>query len=165
MTAIVPAIAAARERLPELRAAILGDGPDRRAIEEVVDALGLEGVVDLPGFVATEQVEEMMARALCLLLPSRREGYGLVVIEAAVHGTPSIVVRGADNAAVELIEEGENGLIAPSASPRDLAEAILEVHVAGAGLRARTVAWFEHNAGRLSLEHSLQIVLDAYARG
>ena len=36
-----------------------------------------------------------MARALCMLLPSRREGYGLVVIEAASRGTPSVVVAGA----------------------------------------------------------------------
>ena len=51
-----------------------------------------------------------MRRALCLLLTSRREGYGLVVVEAASHGTPSVVVAGEDNAATELIEEGVNGI-------------------------------------------------------
>ena len=161
--AIPPAIARARERLPELRASILGDGPDRPAVLEAVKSMGLDGVVDVPGFVATETVEEQMSRALCLLLPSRREGYGLVVIEAAVRGTPSIVVSDPDNAAVELIEEGENGFIAPSASPDDLAAAILAAHRGGSRLRDRTVAWFERNARRLSLEHSLEIVLAAYA--
>jgi glycosyltransferase involved in cell wall biosynthesis len=160
--AIPPAIARARERLPELRAAILGDGPDRPEVVRLVSSLGLNGVVDVPGFVATETVEDLMSRALCLLLPSRREGYGLVVIEASVHGTPSIVVRDPDNAAIELIDEGENGFVAPSSSPEDLAASILKVQESGPELRHRTLAWFERNAQRLSLSHSLEIVLDAY---
>ena len=102
-----------------------------------VHEFGVEDAVDVPGFVATETVDELMGRALCLLLPSRREGYGLVVIEAAARGTPSIVVPGPDNAAVELIEDGVNGVIAPSASPDDLAAAIVRVHDAGEPLRAR----------------------------
>ena len=160
--AIPPAIARAREQLPELRASILGDGPDRPAVLEAVKSMGLDGVVDVPGFVATETVEEQMSRALCLLLPSRREGYGLVVIEAAVRGTPSIVVSDPDNAAVELIEEGENGFIAPSASPDDLAAAIVRVKEAGEPLRRSTAAWFTANAERLSLRRSLESVAAGY---
>ncbi len=49
---------------------------------------------------------------MCMLLTSRREGYGLVVVEAAARATPSVVVAGEDNAATELIEEGVNGTIA-----------------------------------------------------
>jgi glycosyltransferase involved in cell wall biosynthesis len=160
--AIPPAIARARERLPELRASILGDGPDRAQTMRAVSELGLDAVVDVPGFVATETVQELMARALCLLLPSRREGYGLVVIEAAAYGTPSVVVAGPDNAAVELIVAGENGFIAPSASQEDLAAAILRVHAAGEDLRRSTAAWFARNGHRLSLAHSLDVVLDSY---
>jgi glycosyltransferase involved in cell wall biosynthesis len=160
--AIPPAIAAARERLPDLRAMILGDGPDRDRVVDVVREMRLEDVVDVPGFVATEVVERELARALCLILPSRREGYGLVVIEAAFRGTPSIVVAGPDNAAVELVEDGENGFIVQSAAPEDLAAAIVLVHEAGQSLRGSTAGWFERNARRLSLRHSLEIVLDAY---
>jgi len=162
--AIPPAIARAREQLPELRAMVLGDGPDRAQTESVVRELGLQGAVEVPGFVDTEVVESAMARALCLLLPSRREGYGLVVIEAAASGTPSVLVAGPDNAAVELVEDGTNGVIAPSASPADLAAAILRVHAGGRALRERTAEWFAHNARRLSLGHSLEIVLAAYRR-
>jgi glycosyltransferase involved in cell wall biosynthesis len=160
--AIAPALARARLRLPELGAAILGDGPDRSEVQRAVAALGLEAAVEVPGFVATETVNDYLARALCLVLPSRREGYGLVVIEAAAAGTPSVVVAGPDNAAVELVSEGENGFIAPSASPEDLAAAILRVHEAGPALRASTAAWFARNAKRLSLAASLEIALTAY---
>jgi glycosyltransferase involved in cell wall biosynthesis len=160
--AIVPAVAAARARLPQLRAVILGDGPERPAVMRLVAELGLEDVVEVPGFVATETVDEAMGGALCLLLPSRREGYGLVVIEAAACGTPSVVVAGPDNAAVELIADGENGFVADSVSPEDLGDAIVRVHAAGPALRESTAAWFADNAARLSLEHSLEIALDAY---
>ncbi len=163
--AIVPAMARARAYVPELRAVVVGDGPERPEVVRLVRELGLEDAVEVPGFVATDVVEALMARALCVLLPSRREGYGLVVIEAAARGTPSVVVAGPDNAAVELITEGENGYVAPSASPEDLAAAIVRVSNAGPALRRSTAAWFASNARRLSLDASLEIALAAYGDG
>ena len=85
-----------------------------------------------------------------------------MVIEAASLGTPSVVVAGPDNAAVELVHSGENGFIAPSAAPDDLAEAIVRVSEAGMALRNSTAAWFERNAARLSVGESLRIVVAAY---
>lgn len=164
LPAIPPAVAQARLTDPRLRAVILGDGPDRAAVTRLVSDLGLEEVVGVPGFVDTERVETELASALCLLLPSRREGYGLVVLEAASHGTPSIVVAGEDNAAVELIEDGINGMIAASAAAPDLAAAILGVQRGGAQMRASTANWFAENAQRLSLANSLESVVDVYAR-
>jgi glycosyltransferase involved in cell wall biosynthesis len=160
--AVVAAVAEARKRLPELRATVFGDGPEREAVLQAIADLGLGDAVDAPGFVAAEQVEASMREALCLLLPSRREGYGLVVVEASAAGTPSVLVRDPDNAATELITEGVNGLLAPSASAEDLATAIVHVHEAAEDLRRSTADWFRRNARRLSLESSLETVLDAY---
>jgi glycosyltransferase involved in cell wall biosynthesis len=84
------------------------------------------------------------------------------VVEAAAHGTPSVVVRGPDNAATELIEEGINGVVAASASAPDLASAILRVYEAGPALRRSTAAWFARNAELLSLAGSLDQVSAAY---
>jgi glycosyltransferase involved in cell wall biosynthesis len=159
---IPAAIARARERLPDLRAVILGDGPDSAQVRALVAQLGLQDAVEVPGFVDTGVVDETLARAMCMLLPSRREGYGLVVIEAASTGTPSVVVAGPDNAAVELVEENVNGFVAASASADDLSAAILRVHRAGMALRNSSAEWFARNAARLSLGHSLEIVLAAY---
>jgi glycosyltransferase involved in cell wall biosynthesis len=161
---IPPAIARARAAIPELRAAILGDGPDRQALIRLVAELGLGAAIDVPGFVSTETVEGLMERALCMLLPSRREGYGLVVIEAAARGTPSVVVAGPDNAAVELVDDGENGVLAPSPAPEDLAAAIARVRDGGDAMRRSTALWFSRNAARLSLAGSLEVVLGAYSR-
>ena len=163
-TALVPAIARARARVPELRGEILGDGPARPEVLRLIAEHGLDGAVEAPGFVDEDRLRSILRRALCLALPSRREGYGLVVVEAAALGVPSVVVRGPDNAATELVEEGENGAVADSVEPSELAAAILRVHAAGPALRESTAAWYDRNADRLSLDRSLKTVLAAYAR-
>ena len=162
--AVPPAVAAARRALPELRAVIYGDGPDRAEVEREVRELALENVVEVPGFVDHAVVDDAMRRALCLLAPSSREGYGMVVVEACAHATPVIVVAGEDNAAVELVEEGVNGFVAPSADPEDLAAAIAKVAAGGDELRRSTAGWFARNARRLSLANSLDVVVAAYRR-
>jgi glycosyltransferase involved in cell wall biosynthesis len=159
--ALPEAIALARRRLPELRGEILGDGPLKDEVQRRVREEGLDGAVSVPGFVSEDERVEAVRHALCLALPSIREGYGLVVVEAAAQGTPCVVVDHPDNAATELVEEGVNGAIAPSAEPEALSAAILRVHEAGEALRASTAEWFEQNARRLSLESSLATVVAA----
>jgi glycosyltransferase involved in cell wall biosynthesis len=163
-TALVPAIERARASAPELRAEILGDGPARPEVLRLIAEHGLDGAVEAPGFVEEDRLRSLLRRALCLALPSRREGYGLVVVEAAALGVPSVVVRGPDNAATELVEEGENGAVANSVEPLELAAAILRVHAAGPALRESTARWFARNARRLSLDNSLKTVIRAYDR-
>ena len=156
------AVAVARRTIPGLRARIYGDGPERSHVEAEVERWGVSGAVDLLGFVDRDEVDRAIGDALCLVLPSAREGYGRVVVEAAAQGTPSIVVAGPDNAASELIEEGENGFVAPSTEPDDLAAAIVRAHREGAALRRRTAAWFARHAEELDLATSLRRVREAY---
>jgi glycosyltransferase involved in cell wall biosynthesis len=158
----VAAIAAATARIEGLRGELLGDGPQRETVLTEIARLGLREIVSAPGFTTAETVDAEMRRAMCLLLPSVREGYGLVVVEAAARGTPSIVVAGPDNAAVELIEEGVNGFVCTSSAPREIAEAIVRVHEGGLELRASTARWFARHAHELSLESSLRTVLASY---
>jgi glycosyltransferase involved in cell wall biosynthesis len=161
----VAAIALAAPQIEGLRGVFLGDGPERAALEEAIVEHGLQETVSAPGFADADTLDAEMRSALCMLLPSRREGYGMVVVEAAARGTPSIVVAGEDNAATELIQEGVNGTIAPRSDPQAVAEAIVRVHTAGVALRESTAAWFAQNAERLSLESSLRTVLAGYAAG
>jgi len=164
VTAIVPAFALARRQIPELRCAIYGDGPARADVLRQIASRGLQDAVDAPGFVDEESVQRALANALCLVLPSQREGYGLVVVEAFARGTPAVVVDDPDNAAVELVEDGANGFIAASAAPADLAAAIVRVHDGGVTLRAATAEWFERHRYELALRSSLDAVARAYAR-
>jgi glycosyltransferase involved in cell wall biosynthesis len=161
-TLAVAGIAAASHRDPSLRGIVLGDGPDREALSNEIAARGLKATVTAPGFASAEAVERAMGQAQCLLVTSRREGYGMVVVEAAARGTPSVVVAGEDNASTELIEEGINGIVVSSDDPDAIADAILRVRDEGQDMRRSTADWFTRNAHELSLETSLQRVLDAY---
>jgi glycosyltransferase involved in cell wall biosynthesis len=163
VTLAVAAMALAAERISGLTGEFLGDGPERAALDSAIATHGLQGVVTARGFTETETVDMEMRRAMCMLLTSRREGYGLVVVESAARGTPSVVVAGEDNAATELIEEGVNGVIARRADPESVAEAIVRVHEAGVAMRESTASWFAANGESLSLESSLGKVLEIYA--
>lgn len=165
VTLAVAAMAIARERIDGLRGCFFGEGPERAALDAALAEHGLTGVVSAPGFADADTLDGEMRRALCLLLPSRREGYGLVVVEASARGTPSVVAAGEDNAATELIAEGVNGTVAASSDPLALAEAIVRVNEAGLAMRQSTVRWFAENAESLSLEHSLRLVLQSYGAG
>jgi glycosyltransferase involved in cell wall biosynthesis len=160
--AVVHAIAKARETIPDLRGAIYGDGPERPNVLAAIAEHGLEGVVEAPGFVDEDVIADALARALCLVLPSRREGYGLVVVETLSKGTPVVLVAGDDNAAVEFVAEEKNGFVAPSSSADDLAAAVIQVHTAGPLLRASTLEWFHSHETRLRLGASLEEVAAAY---
>jgi glycosyltransferase involved in cell wall biosynthesis len=163
--ALVPALVEARKRLPGLRAAIFGDGPQRPEVLRRIEAAGAGDWLRAPGFVSAQEVEAALRGALCMVLPSSREGYGLIVVEASAAGVPSVVVAGPDNAAVELVEEGVNGTVARSAAPADLADAIVRVAEAGPALRESTVRWFAANAERLSADGSLAALVATYATG
>jgi glycosyltransferase involved in cell wall biosynthesis len=160
----VEGVASAAGQIPGLRGTFFGDGPERDAVLAAIARSSIPGSLDAPGFVDGELVDTALRHALCMLLPSRREGYGMVVVEAASRGTPSIVVAADDNAATELIEEGVNGHVVAGADADAIAEAIVRVNEAGMPLRKSTASWFAENAERLSLEHSLTVVLQSYAR-
>jgi glycosyltransferase involved in cell wall biosynthesis len=164
VTALIPALAEARTRIPGLTAEIFGDGPLHAEVSRLVDEYALRDAVTIHGFAPSDAVDRALDEAMCMVLPSKREGYGLIVVEAAAHGTPSVVVRDPENAATELIDEGVNGFVAGSASPQDLTAAIVKVHEGCSALRARTADWFRRNAERLSLRHSLDQVTSSYER-
>jgi glycosyltransferase involved in cell wall biosynthesis len=161
---LVRAFARAHEQRPELRLEIYGNGPEHGRVEALVRELGLASVVRVAGHRPEEEIGAALSRAACLATASEREGYGLVVVEAAARGTPSVVVAGPENGAVELVSEGDNGAVAASADPDELADAILRVVQAGPVLRASTTRWFEEHAPRLRIDASLELVSEGYER-
>jgi glycosyltransferase involved in cell wall biosynthesis len=159
---LIEAMALLRRRAPELRCEIYGDGPEREKLEALARSSGVQDVVTFHGFVDHGALDEAMRRALCVVLPSRREGYGMVVVEASACGVPSVVVAAHDNAATELIAPGENGLVVDAPEAAGLAQAILDVRGSGPALRHSTRAWYLANERRLALDTSLDTVTAAY---
>jgi glycosyltransferase involved in cell wall biosynthesis len=159
----VAAFAAAAAREPSLRGELYGDGPERAAVDDAIIEHGVGESLTARGFVTASEIDGALRRAMCMLSTSSREGYGMVVVEASARATPSVVVAGEDNASVELVQDGVNGMVAAADDPETIAAAIVGVHEAGIAMRESTAAWFTENAERLSLESSLRKVLASYA--
>ena len=160
--AIPAAIAMARRSIPQLRAQIFGDGPERAKVLREIARLHLEEVIECPGFVPWPRLENAMNRATGLILPSEREGYGSIVIEAIARGTPAIAVAGPDNAATCLVIDNVTGFISPTVEPFDLATAIVKVYEAGEALRARTHGWYRAHAAEISIDASIAQMEEVY---
>ncbi len=160
--AIPAAITIARGQIAGLRAIIFGDGPSRAKVLAEVGRLHLGNIIEFPGFVPFDEIDAAMRRAMCLILPSEREGYGSVVIEAAARGTPAIVVQGPDNAAAALIVENVNGFIAPSLESAALALTMVKAYRGGTELISRTRGWFQEHAQELSIQTSITRVEEVY---
>ncbi len=155
------AIAAAREHIPDLRLVILGTGPSSEAVRAEVHRVGGESWTDFPGFVSDAELDRLMHGALALANPSRREGYGLVVVEANAHGTPVVLVADEGNAATELIEDGVNGVVSPTTRPADLARAIRDVADGGDDLRRSSRAWYDTAVGTRTIRRTVEGILSA----
>ncbi|MDJ0377169.1 glycosyltransferase family 4 protein [Cryobacterium sp. PH31-L1] len=159
---LLPALREARTQINNLRLVIVGSGPETSAVAARITELGLNDAVTLAGRVSDDALHTLLAGARALVNPSRREGFGLVVAEAAAVATPSVVVAGPDNAAAELVHNGVNGFVATSVRPRELAAAIVTVVTAGEELRNSTQAWFEHERLTGGLARSIDQILQAY---
>ncbi|MEY3361480.1 MAG: hypothetical protein RL531_1199, partial [Actinomycetota bacterium] len=91
------------------RLAIVGDGPERERLRQRVQDERLDGV-EILGRVSAERKTELMHEAWLLVHPAEREGWGLVILEAARCGTPSVGfrVKGVRDAIIH----GQTGLLA-----------------------------------------------------
>jgi glycosyltransferase involved in cell wall biosynthesis len=91
-------------------------------------------VPDAVGFVPHEELGAYYERAAVVVVPSRREGYGMAAREAMAHGRP--VVATAVGGLVDAVEDGVTGLLVPPGDPRAL-RAALERLLADPALRQR----------------------------
>lgn len=107
----------------DARLIILGEGPDRQALEQQVRQAGLESKVQLPGFLPNPA--SYMARAGVFALSSVREGLPTVLIEALATGTP-VVSTDCPSGPQEILQGGELGRLVPVGDHDALAQAIVE---------------------------------------
>ena len=159
---LVPALREARTRIPSLRAVIVGTGPETPRVAARVSELGLDSAVELLGRVSDDELRGLVQGARVLVNPSAREGFGLVIAEAAAFATPSVVVAGPDNAAAELVVDGVNGFVAASVGPADLGAAIVRAVEAGEPLRRSTLDWFRRERVSHGLSASVDQILARY---
>ncbi|MDO5704826.1 MAG: glycosyltransferase family 4 protein, partial [Paracoccus sp. (in: a-proteobacteria)] len=112
---MIDALAALLPRHPDARLLMIGDGPERPALESQARARGVDGAVIFTGTQTQDQVAAHLAGADLLALPSFAEGVPVVLMEAMAAGLPVVSTRIAGIA--ELIDDGESGWLVP---PGDL---------------------------------------------
>lgn len=118
---LLPALAAIRDKHPGMHLTIIGDGPDRAALEAQRDQLGLADVVTFAGF--SKQPIPYVRAADLFVLASRYEGFPNAALEALACGTP-VMLTDCPGANSEIVKNGVNGRLARSTDPADVARAI-----------------------------------------
>ena len=106
------------------RLIILGEGPERAALEALAVELGIADKVSLPGFV--DNPWAYMKQAAVLAVSSRHEGFGNVLVEAMGCGTP-VVATECPGGPAEILGHGEFGPLVPVDDATALGEALVAV--------------------------------------
>ena len=119
---LVEALARLCPERPDLRVTIIGDDPERAAVERSVRAAGLTARVHFTGYQTATQVAGWLARADLLVLPSLAEGVPVVLMEAMAAGVPVVATSIAGTG--ELVTDGVSGFLVPPADPDALVDRI-----------------------------------------
>lgn len=156
---LVDAVAPLKATHPELRVEIVGEGFERVALQERIDAAGGHDWIILRGFVTNDEIVDLYRRAWVLASTSAREGWGMTITEAAACGTPAVVSRIGGHR--DAVVDGETGMLVETsdmtpALDRILKDAELRERLsAAARRRAEAFTWEATAAG------TLQVLVDA----
>jgi len=124
-TILIQAAARLRDRGYDFELVIVGDGPMRGEIEDLIDQLDLRDRVRITGYLSNQRVLEELVVARALVLPSFAEGLPGVFFESLALGRP--VVSTYIAAHPELIEPEVNGWLVPAGAIEPLVDAMAEV--------------------------------------
>lgn len=109
------AAALIRSDLPDLQVKIVGDGWWQEELVTLTDELGLADIVEFTGFVDDQTKHELLCRAWVMALPSLKEGWGIVVMEAASRGVPTVAFREAGGVQESVLDGVTGRLVADEA--------------------------------------------------
>ena len=119
---VLEACAEMKKAGTRFRLLLAGQGIDMAAIEQKIHDLNIQDRAELTGHISDASLlDGLYARASVFAFPSLYDAAPMVVREAAVMGTPSVMVRG--STAAEIIRDGENGLLCEN-NPKDLAHVL-----------------------------------------
>ena len=132
---LVRAVSLVKADHPDIVVSIIGNGPEKPHLAALITELGLDRNITLHGTIEEDNIlYSLMKASKMFVLPSVREGFSVVTVEACAAGIPVITTTHPDNAARELITDGVNGyLVEPL--PEALADRIGLVLAGGTRLK------------------------------
>lgn len=110
---------------PDLRYIIGGKGKDRPRIEQIISRLKLEPWVIFAGFIPDAELADYYNLSDVLAMPSKREGFGIVFIEALACGRP--VIGGTLDGAVDALDGGRLGALVDPDNIDEIAQTIIQI--------------------------------------
>lgn len=124
---LIRALHTLRAAQPDALLAVAGGGGDRPRLEALAAELGVADRVVFLGRISEDEKAALFARADLFAMPARREGdsvegFGIVYLEAAWHGAPSLAGR--EGGAADAVREGETGLLCDGADPQSVADTL-----------------------------------------
>ncbi len=122
---LLPAFRLVRQSHPGLRLVLVGDGPLREENQRLAKSLGLDSAVLFLRKVSRSLVARALKGCQALVLPSRSEPFGIVLIEAFAFGKPVVATQ--VGGIPEIVCDGLNGLLVPPNNAEALSAAILRV--------------------------------------
>ncbi|CCQ13768.1 Glycosyl transferase [Rhodococcus sp. AW25M09] len=166
-------VAALCGRIPDIHLDVIGGGWWEQNLRDYVGELGIEDYVTFHGHVEEERKHELLGRSWVHVMPSRKEGWGLAVVEAAQHGVPTVGYRSSKGLTDSIID-GVTGVLVGGLSVGDedrhvsgLIAAVSEL-LLDAEARTRLGEKARVRAGEFSWEQCAQgvySVLEATTRG
>lgn len=111
---------------PNIICCIVGDGPEKTGLLELSHKMGIHTNVEFVGFQDYDALIGKMKASKVFVLPSSREGFGMVVIEAFACGVPVVTVKERYNASQGLVEDGVDGFVV-SLDAGAIAEGVIKI--------------------------------------
>ena len=122
---LLQALPAVKRACPSVEVEFVGDGPIRDELVQLASALDVADICTFTGTLYRSDVLAQLATSALAVVPSRREAFGFVNVEALGVGTP-IVASDADGIPA-VVPDGQAGLIAHSESPDDFSDKIIRL--------------------------------------
>jgi glycogen(starch) synthase len=129
---------------------IAGDGPEHERLSLLAGRLGIRSRVRLAGGVPRHQIPRLLEGAKMLVLPSRGEPFGIVLLEAMACGLPAIATDA--GGVTDFARDGDNALLIPVDDPAALADAMRRIE-SDSALRMRLTISGRETAERMSWRH------------
>ncbi len=122
---LLRAMAIVAQTQPQAQLVVVGDGPDRRRLKEMAVALGLRGNVKFEGRVSERRREELLGSAWLNATASKKEGWGLSVLEAGILGVPTVATN--VSGLRDTVIHGKTGYLVKYGDTRAMAGAITQL--------------------------------------